>query len=117
VNDEHIHYCCKHPEDQNEIVDNCAKETGFQLPKSQEKNILDITADRAIAATCFSDCVLNKLKFIKDHKLDMLAVKQHFQTKYNTDPEYSEEMINAFDHCHGKSKFILFCFSSTKVKL
>ncbi|XP_034480047.1 uncharacterized protein LOC117785891 [Drosophila innubila] len=104
VNEDHIHYCCKHPDGQNEIVENCAKETGFKLKNALEKNILDINADRAMSASCFSDCILNKLKFLKDHKLNMLAVKQHFETEYSNDPEYGREMISAFDHCHGKTQ-------------
>ncbi|KAM8711241.1 hypothetical protein ACLKA7_000389 [Drosophila subpalustris] len=104
VNEEHIHYCCKHPDDHNEIVEICTKETGFKLSNNREKSILDITADRAISASCFSDCILNKLKFLKDRKLDMLAVRQYFEKEYSNDPEYVREMISAFDHCHGKTQ-------------
>ncbi|KAH8370341.1 hypothetical protein KR093_003128, partial [Drosophila rubida] len=104
VNEEHIHLCCKHPEDQNEIVDSCAKETGFKMPSAQDHNMLDITADRAISASCFSECILNKMHFLKDSNLDMAAIKAHYDKNYKHDTQYATEMINAFDHCHGTSE-------------
>ncbi|XP_034102017.1 uncharacterized protein LOC117566584 [Drosophila albomicans] len=104
INEGHIHLCCKHPEDENETVDSCAKETNFRMPSAQDHNVLDLTADGAISATCFSDCILNKMHFIKDHKLDMVAIKAYYEKKYSHDAEYASEMINAFDHCHGTTQ-------------
>jgi len=31
INEEHIHYCCKHPDGHNDIIEDCAKETNFLL--------------------------------------------------------------------------------------
>lgn len=83
-------------------MDSCAKETGFNYIQSNEESIVDITADHATMGTCFAKCVFNKLQFMKGDELDMSAVRQHFESKYKADPEYAKEMINAFDHCHGK---------------
>lgn len=68
---------------------------------------MDITADRAIRGTCFGKCILNKLNLMKDNNVDMDGVKKYFNTKFASDPEYAKEMINAFDHCHGKSEYKL----------
>ncbi|KAH8389741.1 hypothetical protein KR200_000866, partial [Drosophila serrata] len=104
INEEHIHYCCKHPEGHNDIIESCAKETDFMLPNHNEEALVDITADRAIRGTCFGKCVFGKLNLMKDNNLDMVAVKKYFNDKFVDDPEYAKEMINAFDHCHGKSE-------------
>lgn len=68
---------------------------------------MDITADRAIRGTCFGKCILNKLSLMKDNNVDMDGVRNYFNTKFSSDPEYAKEMINAFDHCHGKSEYQL----------
>ncbi|KAH8327137.1 hypothetical protein KR074_003810 [Drosophila pseudoananassae] len=104
INEEHIHYCCKHPDGHNDIIENCAKETGFHLASQTEEALVDITADRAIRGTCFGKCILNKLNLMKDNNVDMDGVRKYFNTKFGDDPEYAKEMINAFDHCHGKSE-------------
>ncbi|XP_017024477.1 uncharacterized protein Obp58c [Drosophila kikkawai] len=104
INEEHIHYCCKHPEGHNDIIESCAKETDFMLPNHNEEALVDITADKAIRGTCFGKCVFGKLKLMKDNNLDMEAVRKYFNDKFIDDPEYAKEMINAFDHCHGKSE-------------
>ncbi|KAI8037541.1 general odorant-binding protein 66 [Drosophila gunungcola] len=104
INEEHIHYCCKHPEGHNDIIEECAKVTNFMLASKNEEALVDITADRAIRGTCFGKCVFSKLKLMKDNALDMDAVRKYFTEKFADDPEYVKEMINAFDHCHGKSE-------------
>ncbi|CAD7014822.1 unnamed protein product [Ceratitis capitata] len=103
IQEDHIHYCCKHPDGYQEFIDACVKETGFQYGKPEEEAMVDITVDRAITGTCFGKCVFSKLEFLKDNELDMSAVRKHFEDKFKTDPEYAREMINAFDHCHDKS--------------
>ncbi|XP_017146496.1 uncharacterized protein LOC108158571 [Drosophila miranda] len=104
INEEHIHYCCKHPDGHNDIIEKCAKETGFQLPSQTEEAMVDITADRAIRGTCFGKCVFGSLNFMKGEELDMEAVRNYFSSKFADDSEYAKEMISAFDHCHGKSE-------------
>lgn len=69
---------------------------------------MDITADRAIRGTCFGKCVFSKLNLMKDNNLDMDSVRSLFTERFSDDPEYAKEMINAFDHCHGKSTEQLF---------
>ncbi|XP_018803987.1 PREDICTED: general odorant-binding protein 66 [Bactrocera latifrons] len=103
IKEDRIHYCCKHPDGYQGVVDSCAKETGFKFIKHDEEAMVDITVDHAITGTCFGKCVFNKLEFMKGNDLDMTAVRAHFENKSKADPEYAKEMINAFDHCHGKS--------------
>ncbi|XP_037715987.1 general odorant-binding protein 66 [Drosophila subpulchrella] len=110
INEEHIHYCCKHPDGHNDIIEDCARETNFLLPNQNEEALVDITADRAIRGTCFGKCVFSKLNLMKDKALDMDAVRTYFTEKFPDDPEYVKEMINAFDHCHGKSEEITSTF-------
>ena len=83
-------------------MDACAKKTGFKLPNENEQSIVDITADQAFASTCFGKCVFDKLQFLKENQLDMNAVKKYYTKTHANDPEYANEMINAFDHCHGQ---------------
>jgi len=45
---------------------------------------------------------------MKDKALDMDAVRTYFTAKFPDDPEYVKEMINAFDHCHGKSAYQIY---------
>ncbi|EDW56823.1 general odorant-binding protein 68 [Drosophila sechellia] len=104
INEEHIHYCCKHPDGHNDLIEGCARETNFTLPNQKEEALVDITADRAIRGTCFGKCVFSKLNLMKDNTLDMDAVRSLFTERFPDDPEYVKEMINAFDHCHGKSE-------------
>ncbi|XP_017078829.1 general odorant-binding protein 66 [Drosophila eugracilis] len=104
IKEEHIHYCCKHPDGHNDIIEDCAKETNFMLANKNEEALVDITADQAIRGTCFGKCVFKKLNLMKDSELDMDAVRKYFTDKFFDDPEYVKEMINAFDHCHGKSE-------------
>ncbi|XP_037941011.1 general odorant-binding protein 66-like [Teleopsis dalmanni] len=104
INEDHIHYCCKHPEKPNKVLEDCSKETGFKWPNPKEEAFIDITPDRAIAGTCFSKCVFNKLNFIKGEDFNMEAVRKYYSDNHSNDPEYVKEMLNAFDHCHGKSE-------------
>ncbi|XP_017837082.1 general odorant-binding protein 68 isoform X2 [Drosophila busckii] len=104
INEDHIHLCCKHPDGHNELIANCAKKHHFKLPNDKEQSLIDLTADRAIAGTCFAQCVFKDLHFMSSNSLDMAAVRKHFQQTYAADAEYAKEMINAFDHCHGKSE-------------
>ncbi|XP_030388527.1 uncharacterized protein LOC115634772 [Scaptodrosophila lebanonensis] len=104
VNEDHIHHCCKHPEGHNEIMEECSNKTGFPLPNPSEEAIVDLTPDHIIAGTCFGHCVMKALKFINDDKLDMEAVKKYYKERHPDDPEYVNEMISAFDHCHGKNE-------------
>ncbi|EDW74306.1 Odorant-binding protein 58c [Drosophila willistoni] len=106
LNEDHIFTCCKHPDGHNDITEACAKETGFKLPGETFEAMVDITADQAMEGTCFGKCVFLKLNFLKKNttELDIEAVRKYFQTKNADDPEYAKEMINAFDHCHGKSE-------------
>ncbi|EDW61438.1 uncharacterized protein Obp58c [Drosophila virilis] len=104
INEDHIHHCCKHPDGHNDIIASCANETGFKVPNPKEQAIVDLTAGRAIAGTCFAKCVFEKLNIMKDDNLDMDAVRKYLNDKYSDDPEYVKEMISAFDHCHGKTE-------------
>ncbi|XP_001987766.2 general odorant-binding protein 68 [Drosophila grimshawi] len=102
IHEDQIHHCCKHPDGHNQIMADCAKEHGFKLPNSNEQSMMDLTAGHAIAGTCFAKCVFDKLNFMKDDNLDMEAVKKSLLEKHSDDPEYVNEMIRAFNHCHGK---------------
>lgn len=107
IKEDHIHLCCKHPDGHNDIIEACSKETGFKMPSPNEEAIVDITADRAIAGTCFGKCVFAKYNFIENDNLNMDAVRKHYVIAHPDDPEYVKEMVNAFDRCHGKCRFVV----------
>ncbi|EDW09077.1 uncharacterized protein LOC6579246 [Drosophila mojavensis] len=115
VNEDHVHYCCKHPDGHSDIIDSCSKETGFKMPSAKEQSLVDLTATRAISGTCFAKCVFEKMNVMKDDNLDMDSVKKYLNEKFSQDPEYVKEMINAFDHCHGKSEENVAKFMSNHV--
>lgn len=115
VDEDRIHYCCKHPDGPNDLIEHCANQTGFRLPKRDEEAEVDIPADRLMRGNCFSQCVFDGLKFLKDHKVDMQTVREHFTKNFVDDPEYAKEMIDAFEVCkdageselHISSNFLL----------
>ncbi|XP_037949187.1 general odorant-binding protein 66-like [Teleopsis dalmanni] len=104
IREDHIHYCCKHPDGHNDIIEMCANETKFKLPSKDEEALEDVTVAQLVAGTCFGKCVFQKFKFFKNHELDMNAVRQHYKEVHKMDPEYEREMISAFDHCHSRSE-------------
>jgi len=104
IHEDHIHYCCKHPDGHNDVTELCAKKTKFKLPSINEEALEDVTVDQAMTGTCYAMCVFDHYKFMDKKKLNMKAVKDHYETVYKSDPEYVEEMLNAFDHCHSKGK-------------
>ncbi|KAH8407514.1 hypothetical protein KR222_004784, partial [Zaprionus bogoriensis] len=99
VKEQNIHTCCTHPDSHSEVIRNCANQTHFQPGTHIEEEVLDITADRLMTANCFSHCIFDRLKLMKEGKIDMQAVRDYFNTKFASDPEYAKEMINAFDMC------------------
>lgn len=113
VHEEDIHYCCQHPDGHNELIERCANQTGFRLPKRDEEAEVDIPADRLMGANCFSHCVFEGLKFMKDNKVDMQTVREHFNTKFVADPEYAKEMIDAFEMCKEMGKLWTYFYYNT----
>lgn len=112
VDEEHIRSCCKHPDGHNELIERCANQTGFRLPNRDEEAEVDIPADRLITANCFSQCLFDALKFLKDQKVDMPTVREHFTKKFVEDPEYAKEMIDAFEVCKDSGESGLYCTSN-----
>ncbi|XP_030388526.1 general odorant-binding protein 68 [Scaptodrosophila lebanonensis] len=104
IHEDHIHYCCKHPDGHNDVSESCAKKTNYRLPGPNEEDIIDNTVDQVMGSTCFGECVFNHYKFLKNNTLDMEAVIHHYKTVHKEDPEYETEMLQAFDKCHSKSE-------------
>lgn len=115
VHEEDIHYCCQHPDGHNELIERCANQTGFRLPKRNEEAEVDIPADRLMGANCFSHCVFDGLKFLVDNKVDMPTVREHFNTTFVADPEYAKEMIDAFELCKETGKLWIYSYYNSSL--
>ncbi|XP_034480040.1 general odorant-binding protein 68 [Drosophila innubila] len=115
IHEDHIHYCCKHPDGHNDVTESCAKKTKFKLPSRDEEALEDVTVDQAMSGTCWAKCVFDHYKFMDKDKLNMQAVRNHYQTNYKSDPEYVTEILSAFDHCHSKSEEATAEFLSTSL--
>ncbi|XP_034107255.1 general odorant-binding protein 68 [Drosophila nasuta] len=115
IHEDHIHYCCKHPDGHNDVTEQCAKQTKFKLPSRDEEAIEDLTVDHVMTGTCFAKCVFDHYNFMDNDKLNMTAVRNHYQTTYKEDPEYVKEMISAFNLCHSKSEDATAEFLSTSI--
>lgn len=106
IHEDHIHTCCKHPDGHNDVTEMCAKQTNFKLPSAKEEAMEDLTVDQVMTGFCWAECVFNQYKFMDaDNKLNMTAVRSVFAKVHSSDPEYEQEMVSAFDHCHSKCKF------------
>ncbi|XP_030562091.1 uncharacterized protein LOC115763601 [Drosophila novamexicana] len=104
IHEDHIHYCCKHPDGHNDVTELCAQQTNFRLPSRNEEAMEDITVDEVMSANCWAKCVFDHYKFMVNDSLDMLAVRSHFRTVHKLDLEYETEMLDAFEKCHSKSE-------------
>ncbi|TDG48353.1 hypothetical protein AWZ03_005308 [Drosophila navojoa] len=103
IHEDHIHYCCKHPDGHNDVSELCAQKTNFKLPSKTEEAMEDNTVDAVMTGSCWAKCVFDHYKFLVNDTLDMLAVRSHYKSVHRLDPEYETEMLAAFDECHSKA--------------
>ncbi|SPP72846.1 Hypothetical predicted protein [Drosophila guanche] len=105
IHEDHIHYCCKHPDGHDEVTEMCAKQTNFRLPSTQEEAMEDVTVDQVMSGTCWGKCVFDHYKLMDANgTLDMIAVRSHYKQYHKSDPEYETEMLNAFQKCHSNTE-------------